>query len=145
MSAVSFAGSKAATRETTTRVRSSIDKPAAGHDRMLSRRSACSINPAIGREAAIAPRLRWKVDRQYLVIQPARKNHQLIGVGRDIHDRPRRSAEWIGKTVQPQLAAAEAARRLGEIINAGQDPDALDLLHRIDVSLEIAAVAIPSE
>ena len=80
------------------------------------------------------------------MLQPAWKDHQLVGLGRDIGDRPGfRFAERIGKTAESELAAAEAARRLGKIINAGQNSYALDPFQCIDVGLEIAAIAIASE
>src|SRR5437899_10750163 len=44
--------------------------------------------------------------------------------------------------MKAQLAAAEAARRRREIIDAGQDADPVEPLRSIDMGTEMAAVAI---
>jgi hypothetical protein len=79
------------------------------------------------------------------MFQPAWKDHQFVGFWPDIDRRPGGFTEWVGEAAEPKLAAVEAGRHRGKIINAGQDADAPDLLIGVDVGLEIAAVTVASE
>lgn len=109
------------------------------------RLSRGAVNPAVDAEATIAPGFRWNLDRQDLVLQPTRKDDELVGFGNDIDDRARSFAEGIGKTVKPEFAAAKTTRLLAEIIHTRQHTDPLQAFARVDMSLEMAAIAMASE
>ena len=103
-----------------------------------------AMDPAIDCKAPVPPRSRRYASRPHLMPQPTRKYDQGVGLRHDVDERRCRILRIRARRqpVKPQLTAAEAARRRREIVHERQDADAVELLQRVDVSVEMAAVAV---
>src|SRR5260370_5932485 len=79
--------------------------------------------------------------------KPAGKDDEAIRLGRDVDHRRRgcSRAESTGKSVKAQLATAETTRRRRKIIDAGQYPDPVEPLDRVDMGCEVAAISVGAD